>query len=69
MKLPMFAKQKEREAKARKIAGSELEKAKTVLRRRGQVVYEAWVVGGPRGLIYVDGELRRPEQVIEAASN
>lgn len=67
MILPKYAGQKAAEARARLNAADVLEQAKTILRRRGFIVYDASVIGGPKGFIRVDRELWKPERVIEAA--
>ena len=57
-----------RRLKAPKPPAAALEKAKTVLRKRGIDVYDAGIVD-PRfvGLIYVDTRKRTPADVIEMA--
>lgn len=45
----------------------ELESAKTALRRRGFVVYDAEVTGGPRGYVSVDGKVVPRSEVIAMA--
>lgn len=46
---------------------AELEAAKTELRKRGQIVYDAPVTGGPRGYVMVDGKLLTRPEVIALA--
>lgn len=48
----------------------QIELAKRILRRRGWIVFNAEVTGGPksRGLYRVDGQLWARDQLLEAAA-
>jgi hypothetical protein len=52
-----------------KPASEALEKAKTILRKQGRVVFDATVDGsGPKGFVKCDGRLFTAEQIIQRAA-
>jgi len=54
---------------ATKIDMTELERAKTALRRLGPIVFNAEVDGGPKGLVRVDDKYLKPAEVIALAQS
>lgn len=48
---------------------SQLERAKTALRRLGPIVHDAEITGGPKGLVQVDNKFLKPAEVIALAQS
>ena len=53
--------------KIERVEPTQLDRAKTVLRRQGRVVHNAEITGGPKGLIRVDSREMKPAEVIALA--
>ncbi len=53
--------------KVPELAQTDLQRAITLMQRRGRIVYDAYIDGGPNGMIRVDHRVLTPEQVIAKA--